>query len=123
MRRRLGIAVAFEGEDVHGHASLTDNRLARLNIRHTGVVAGWRQVFFEAGASIPHKNVERMLSRTSIPVSPEDTRRLDLVAPALNVYHGLPLFCDVTVLSPISATGLARPGTSNQGGQLLRNAE
>ncbi len=39
MRRRLGIAVTFEGEDVHGHAALTDN----------GVVAGWRQVLVEAG--------------------------------------------------------------------------
>ena len=34
MRRRLGIAVCFEGEDVHGHAVLTDNVYARLNIRH-----------------------------------------------------------------------------------------
>ena len=123
MRRRLGIAVTFEGEDNHGHASLTDNRWGRFNIRHTGAVAGWRQVLVEAGASIPDRNVERMLSRTNIPVAPEDTRRLDLVALGLNVCRGLPLFCDVTVLSPISAAGIARPGTSNQGGQLLRNAE
>ena len=117
------IAVTFEGEDSHGHASLTDNRWGRFNIRHIRAVAGWRQVLVEAGASIPDRNVERMLSRTNIPVAPEDTRRLDLVAPGLNVCRGLPLFCDVTVLSPISAAGIARPGTSNQGGQLLRHAE
>ena len=64
-----------------------------------------------------------MLNRTNLPVAPEDLRRLDLVAPALNVCRGLPLFCDVTVLSPITATGVARPGTSNQGGRLLTNAE
>jgi len=123
MRRRLGIAVSFEGEDVHGHASLTTNRWARLNIRHNGVVAGWRQVMVEAGATIPDHNVERTLTRTNIPVSPYDNRRLDIVAPDLNVYGGLPLFCDVTVLSPITATGMARPGTSNQGGSLLGDAE
>jgi len=123
IRRRLGIAVTFEGEDRHGHAALTDNRWARLNIRHTGVVAGWRQVLVEAGASIPDHNVERTLTRTNIPVRPEDGRRLDLVAPGLNVFRGLPLFCDVTVLSPITATGIARPGTSNRGGRLLEYAE
>ena len=123
VRRRLGIAVTFEGDDVHGHASLTDNRWARLNIRHNGVVAGWRQVLVEAGGSIPDRNVERTLTRTNIPVAPTDGRRLDLIAPGLNVYRGLPLFCDVTVLSPITATGFARPGTSNQGGQLLVHAE
>ena len=92
MRRRLGIAVCFEGNDVHGHAALTDNREARLNIRHNLVVAGWRQVLVEAGASIPDRNVERMLRRTNIIVAPEDGRRLDLVASGLNVYRGLPLF-------------------------------
>lgn len=66
---------------------------------------------------------ERMLTRTNIPVAADDTRRLDLVASGLNVYHGLPLFCDATILSLITATGLARPGTSNQGGQLLVHAE
>ena len=32
IRRRLGIAVAFEGEDVHGHAVFGDNTGGRLNI-------------------------------------------------------------------------------------------
>ena len=119
---RLGIAVSFEG-DVHGHESLTSNRWARLNIRHTGVVTAWRQVLVEAGASIPDRNVERMLVRTNIPVPQNNLRRMDLVAPGLNVCRGVPLFCDITVLSPITATGAARPGTSSQGGQLLRHAE
>ena len=123
MRRRLGIAVCFEGGDVHGHSALTDNRWARLNIRHTGVVAGWRQVLVEAGAVIPDRSIERLLTRTNIPVAPSDTRRLDIVAPGLNVFGGLPLFCDVTVVSPITATGAARPGTSNRGGHLLAHAE
>ena len=76
---------------------------------------------------LEHKSLIAMLrgciSRTNVPVAPEDLRRLDLIAPGFNVCRGLPLFCDATVLGPIAATGLARPGTSNQGGQLLANAE
>ena len=40
----------------------------------------------------------------------------------LNVARGLPLFCDVTVLSPLSRNGAPRGGTSNQGGRLLVDA-
>ncbi len=35
----------------------------------------------------------------------------------------MPLFCDVTIISPISRSGAARPGTSNRGGSLLELAE
>ena len=63
-----------------------------------------------------------MLRNTHVPVPPGDTRRLDLVVPGLNVARGLPLFCDVTVLSPLTGCGLARPGTSNAGGRLLEDA-
>ncbi len=64
-----------------------------------------------------------MLRRTHVPVPRHDQRRLDLVVPGLNVARGLPLFCDVTVVSPITHNGHARPGTSNQGGSLLATAE
>ena len=37
--------------------------------------------------------------------------------------QGLPLFCDVTVVTPIARTGAPRPGTSNAGGSLLTQAE
>ena len=63
-----------------------------------------------------------MLVDIHVPVSEDDTRRLDLVVPGLNVASGLPLFCDVTVLSPLSRTGAPRGGTSNQGGRLLVDA-
>ena len=49
MRRRLGIAVSFEGPDAHGHASLATNLGARMNARDTEYNAGWRQVMTEAG--------------------------------------------------------------------------
>ena len=40
----------------------------------------------------------------------------------LNIARGRPLFCDITILSPISKTATARPGTSNYGGRLLERA-
>ena len=120
MRRRLGIAaVGFDGPDPHGHGSLTTNVGSRLNARHTAWLAAWRQVFQEAGGQVPDRNVERLLRNTHIPVHPADGRRLDLVVPGLNVARGFPLFVDVTVLSPLSACGAPRPGTSNTGGRLL----
>ena len=122
MRRRLGIAITFDGPDAHGHANLTTNLGARLNIRHTALLTAWRQVFAEAGGQVPDCNVERMLRNTHIPVHPNDQRRLDLVAPGLNTDRGLPLFCDVTVLSPLTGAGAARAGTSNCGGALLESA-
>ena len=74
----------------------------------------------EAGACVPDRNVERLLRDTHIPVPPDDLRRLDIIAPGLSVAHGVPLFCDVTVVSPISRNGQARSGTSNR---LLANAK
>ena len=71
MRRRLGLAVNFEG-DVHGHQRLTTNLGARMNARHTGLVCAWRQVFSEAGGQVPDRNVERMLRSTNIPVPDDD---------------------------------------------------
>ena len=123
MRRRLGIAVCFEGDDPHGHANLTDNRGGRLNARHSGMLAAWRQVFLEAGGQVPDRNIERLLRDSHITTPPGDLRRLDLIVPGLNVARGLPLFCDVTVVSPITRHGAARPGTSNRGGMPLEHAE
>ena len=122
MRRRLGVATSFEGPDAHGHASLATNTGARMNARHTEFNAAWRQVFTEAGGNTADRNVERMLRNTHIPTHPSDGRRLDLVVPGLNVARGLPLFCDGTVLTPLTAFGQPRPGTSNSAGGLLAAA-
>ena len=86
-------------------------------------LAAWKQVLKEAGSIIPNRNIERQLRRTHIPVPHDDQRRIDIIAPCLNVALGLPLFCDVTVISPITGNGNARSGTSNSGGRLLELAE
>ena len=123
VRRRLGVACSFEGPDSHGHSRLADGTNSRLYTRHTEMVGAWRQIFQEAGGKVPDRNIERMLARTNIPVPTGDLRRLDIIVPGLNIDNGLPLFCDVTVISPISRNGAPRSGTSSKGGTLLEQAE
>jgi len=123
IRFRLGLAILYEGPDAHGFRRLADNRGGRLNARHNGMLAGWRQVFVEAGGAVPDRNVERLLADTHVPVPPGDLRRLDVIVTGLNVSRGLPLFCDITVVSPISRNGVPRAGTSNRGGRLLELAD
>ena len=122
MRRRLGIGVCFDGADPHGHSRVAA-RGAQMNARHSTLVSAWRQVMTEAGGHIPQRNVERMLVNTHVPVPADDRRRMDLVVPGLNVHRGLVLFCDATIISPISGNGSARAGTSNADGRLLEHAQ
>ena len=94
--------VTFQGPDAHGYRRLADNIGYRLNVRHTALIAACRQVFIEAGGQVPDRNIERMLRNSYVSVSPDDSRRLDLIVPGLNVDRGRPLFCDATVLSPLA---------------------
>ena len=123
MRRRLGLPISIDGPDPHGHRRLAESLGGQTNARHTAIVCAWRQVFTEAGGEVPDRNVERMLSTTHVPVPDGDQRRMDLVVPGLNVSRGRPLFCDITVLSPVTRAGRARPGTSNAGGNEFVHAE
>ena len=133
LRRRLGLAVLADAPvcngrgchqrvDAHGHHRLACNRSGRAHGRHRGLIAAWRQVFVEAGGAVPDRNIERMLRDTHVPVPPGDMRRLDLVVPGLGVDRGLPLFCDVTCVTPITARGFARPGATTINGAMLRDA-
>ena len=131
MRRRLGLgldggAVSCEGcgreLDLHGHHRVACTRTGRIHARHRTLVAAWQQVLQEAGGVIPDRNVERMLRNTHIPVDATDSRRMDLVVPGLSVARGLPLFCDVTCVSPIGVSGHARPGCTMRNGNILLNA-
>ena len=82
-----------------------------------------RQIFVEAGGKVPDRNIERLLRDTHVPIPADDLRRLDLIVLGLNISRGVPLFCDVTVLSPITRVGGPRGGTSNRGGALFRRVE
>ena len=122
VRMRIGLAICIDGPDPHGYYRLADSYGGRTHARHKAVIAAWRQVFIEAGGDVPDQNVERMLRRTHVPVQQDSQLRMDLVVPGLNVAEGLPFFCDVTVLSPLTHYGRPRPGTSNAGGRLLERA-
>ena len=123
VRMRLGLAICLDGPDAHGYSRLADSTGGRTHARHSRAITAWRQVFVEAGGEIPDRNQERLLRNTHIPVPADSQLRMDLVVPGLNVASGLPLFCDVTVISPLSRTGLPRAGTSNAGGRLLARAQ
>ena len=73
---------------------------------------------------MPDRNIERMLRDTHVPVPQADMRRLDLIVPGLAVDRGLPLFCDVTCVTPINGRGFARsgPGATTINGAILRDA-
>ena len=108
----MGLAVCHQ--ELEGHKKLADS---------TGPEqVQCLQVFSEAGGHVPDRNIERLLRNSHVPVPPDDLRRLDLIVPGLNVARGRPLFCDATVLSPLTRSGAPRGGTSNQGGRLLQNA-
>jgi hypothetical protein len=131
LRRRVGLATGAElaqcegcgrNLDAFGHHRCNCTRTGRNHARHRGVLGAWRQVFAESGNAVARRNVERLLRNTHVPVSGSDNRRLDLVVPTTSVARGVPLFCDVTVVSPITGRGLARPGCTEQPGGALRAA-
>ena len=94
----------------------------RNHARHRALVQAWRQVFLEAGGSVPRRNVERLLRDTGVPVPAGDTRRLDMVVHGLGVYRGLPLLCDVFCVSPVTGAGSARPGALTIDGGAVQQA-
>ena len=71
---------------------------------------------------MPDRNVEWSLRDTHVLVHPHDLHLMGLVVPGLNVARGLSLFCDTTLLTPLTATGQPRLVTSNRGGSLLEHA-
>ena len=50
-------------------------------------------------------------------------RRLDLIVTGLNIFRGIPLFCDATCITVITGRGAARPGCTRNDGGALRQAE
>ena len=72
---------------------------------------------------MPDRNIKRMLRDTHVPVPPADMRRrLDLIVPGLGVDRGLPLFSDVTCITPITGRCFARSGATTINGAILRHA-
>ena len=65
------------------------------------------RIFREAGAVV-HRN--QKLAHMKLPgVQARDRREIEVVASHLRLYHGMPIVCDVTLVSPIQAKGQPRP--------------
>ena len=65
---------------------------------------------------MPDRSIERMLRDTHVLVPPADMPRLDLIVPGLGVDRGLPFFCDVTCVTPITGRSFARSGATTING-------
>ena len=134
LQRRLGLPIDVLREECEARgcrASLDScgfhrsacTRTGRIHGRHAAALAPWRQVLSEAGYKV---RTERMLRDSHLQVEQGDQRRMDLVAApgarAPGAFRGLPLFCDVTVVSPHTQAGLARGSSANTNGAILRTA-
>ena len=110
--------------DARGHHRATCNKTGFFVRRHYTMANVWERVFILAGGRV---QTEVMLSDTCIArhVPSDDARRMDLVVHGIpTLFAGRPLFCDVTVLSPVSGTGEPRFNSdTDQGAVLLRETE
>ena len=132
LRFRLGLSIPRELAqrceacrqllDLRGYHRITCTRSARLHTRHKGLIRAWLQIFAEAGAAVPRRNVERMLRDTPVPVPAGDQRRLDMVVSGTGLFRGLPLLCDVFCVSPITGLGRARSGCLTVNGGAVESA-
>ena len=67
----------------------------------------WAQIFREAGARVA---THKFLRDAGLPgISPSDGRRIEVVAYGLPLFHGVPLWCDATLVSPLTARGESQP--------------
>ena len=75
-----------------GHACLTENR-GGFNVRRSGLLAPWRQVFFDVGGAVPDRNV---VGNRHVAVPPMDTRTSDFVVfgPSVEIGAALVLLHD-----------------------------
>ena len=93
-------------------------------MRHKPFIQIWKRVFQEAGIIIPDRNVERILATTHIRRGPNDFRRMDLITPGIDgIFGGVPLFVDVTIVSPLRGTGESMPGSAVRDGAAVQRAE
>ena len=116
--RRLGMPVAATMDtceacgrilDVYGKHRATCMRTGRVQIRHKPLVATWKRIFNKAGASIPDGKIERLMHTRAIRRNESDGRRMDLITIGLpEVFGGIPLFMDATMVHPLSGNGVVR---------------
>ena len=118
-----GAATCRQRLDAYGDHRSSCMRTGRVHGRHAAACTPWKQVFSESGYRV---STGRLLHNTNLAVADGDQRRMDLIAApgsrSCGAYRGLPLFCDVTVVSPLTAQGAPRPGAANHDGKCLEAA-
>ena len=95
-------------------------RTGRVQARARAAERVWELVLREAGATT---YFQKLLRETTVPSEPTDMRRIDVLATGLPCFHGRPLFCDVTVRSPLSAVGAPHGRAASEDGFVLKRAE
>ena len=64
-----------------------------------------------------------LLRNTTLDVDPTDARQIDVLASGLPLHMGRPLFCDVSLRSPLAADGSPHPGATTTDGATFRQAQ
>jgi len=96
-------------------------RSGRLRRRANPVERTWARVLTEGGAQVLHN---QKLADMGLPgVRTGDKRAVEIVARNLHVKHGIPLAFDATVVSPLHASGGARPRAADEDGVAIAAAE
>ena len=134
LRWRLGLPILSDAEvcegrrcrailDELGHHRSACMRTGRVHARHAAALNPWKQVLEEAGYRI---RTERLLRDTHLRTTPQDMRRMDMVAApgarSVGARRGVALFCDVTICSTHKKNGEARPGAANIDGATISQA-
>ena len=132
LRRRLrvpiGVAARYCEQRACGRRldALGDHRAAcaisgRLKKRATPLERCWARVFREARATVTEN---RMLRDTNLPgIRANDGRRLEVVAVGTPLWHGVPLGCDATLVSPLHADGSCWGRADVEDGVAIRRGE
>ena len=107
--------------DVLGDHWAACPRSGRLRRRARPLERTWARVLREGGARV----AENVLLRDSNleGIAPTDGRQLEIVATGLPLEQGVPLGCDVTMVSPLHADGSAWAGADSEAGVALARAE
>ena len=134
LRRRLGLPITpvpcrceatscRQQLDAYGHHRSACTRTGRIHGRHASALGAWRQILTEAGYRV---HTERLLRNTNVATQHSDQRRMDLIAApsarGVGARQGTSLFCDLTIVSPITARGAARAGAASHNGVTLERA-
>ena len=107
--------------DEYGIHLLSCSFSGRLVARARPLERAWAQVAQEAGARV--RQQVRVASLNFSMTQVNDSRTIDFVAFGLPVHGGLPLCCDPTLRSPLTADGYQRPGANSNGDATLDLAD